>query len=48
MNGTFAASVDKLKESFLFAAAQSGNKQDCERYDKYIVDINLIVLNCHI
>ena len=31
MAGSFTQSLDKLKESFLYAAAQGGNNQDCER-----------------
>lgn len=36
----FSASIDRLKESFLWAAAQGGNTQDCESLVEIGADIN--------
>eukprot|EP01031_Cornospumella_fuschlensis_P033133 gene33134-40080_t len=37
---SFAESIDRLKESFLWAAAQGGNTQDCESLVEIGADIN--------
>mmetsp|Transcript_38111 Transcript_38111/g.75975 ORF Transcript_38111/g.75975 Transcript_38111/m.75975 type:complete len:536 (-) Transcript_38111:159-1766(-) len=37
---TFSDAIDKLKESFLLAAAQGGNLQDCESLLEFGADVN--------
>eukprot|EP01031_Cornospumella_fuschlensis_P034338 gene34338-41566_t len=37
---SFAESIDRLKESFLWAAAKGGNTQDCESLVEIGADIN--------